>query len=109
LIDLKRRNLKAQKEFPIVVRYNNKPVGECYADLVVDDLMIVEIKAAKTLLPEHEAQLLNYLKATPYEVGLLLNFGPKPEQKRRSFDNNRKEWWQAWHPSFLQRSSASDK
>ncbi|MCI0610724.1 MAG: GxxExxY protein, partial [Anaerolineae bacterium] len=44
---------------------------------------------------EHEAQLLNYLKATPYEVGLLLNFGPKPETKRRSFDNNRKEWYVA--------------
>ena len=56
---------------------------------------IVEVKATKTLLQKHEAQLLNYLKATPFEVGLLLNFGPKPEQKRRSFDNNRKEWWLA--------------
>ena len=61
----------------------------------MNDLVIVEIKATKALLQEHEAQLLNYLKATPYEVGLLLNFGPKPEQKRRSFDNNRKEWWLA--------------
>ena len=51
------------------------------------------IKAAKSLAVEHEAQLLNYLKATPYEVGLLLNFGPKPETKRRSSDNNRKEWF----------------
>jgi GxxExxY protein len=61
----------------------------------VNDLVIVEVKATKALSQEHEAQLLNYLKATPYEVGLLLNFGPKPEQKRRSFDNNRKEWWLA--------------
>jgi hypothetical protein len=44
-------------------------------------------------MPEHEAQLLNYLKATPYEVGLLLNFGPQPQQMRRVFENNRKEWW----------------
>jgi GxxExxY protein len=83
------------REFPIVVRYLEQTVGEYYADLIVNDLVIVEIKATKTLLQEHEAQLLNYLKATHYEVGLLLNFGPKPEQKRRSFDNNRKEWWLA--------------
>jgi len=50
----------------------------------------VELKAAKELSEEHEAQLLNYLKATPYEVGLLLNFGPKPEIKRKAFDNSRK-------------------
>ena len=92
-LELGRRGLKVKQEFPIVVRYLDQVVGEYYADLVVNDLVIVEIKATKTLLQEHEAQLLNYLKATPYEVGLLLNFGPKPEQKRRSFDNNRKEWW----------------
>jgi GxxExxY protein len=61
--------------------------------LVVNDLILLEIKAAKTIASEHEAQLLNYLVATPYEVGLILNFGPKPETKRRSFDNNRKEWF----------------
>ena len=94
-LELERRGLKIKQEFPIVVRYLEQVVGEYYADLVVYDLVVVEIKATKTLLQEHEAQLLNYLKATPYEVGLLLNFGPKPEQKRRSFDNNRKEWWLA--------------
>ena len=52
--------------------------------------MIVELKAVKRLMEEHEAQLLNYLKATPYEVGLLLNFGPKLEIKRKAFDNSRK-------------------
>ena len=52
--------------------------------------MIVELKAVKRLLEEHEAQLLNYLKATSYEVGLLLNFGPKPQIKRKAFDNSRK-------------------
>ncbi|MBU1660313.1 MAG: GxxExxY protein [Chloroflexi bacterium] len=94
-LELERRGLKVNQEFPIVVRYLGQVVGEYYADLLVNDLVIVEIKATKTLLQEHEAQLLNYLKATPYEVGLLLNFGPKPEQKRRSFDNSRKEWWLA--------------
>lgn len=94
-LELKKRGLIVKQEFPIVVRYLEQVVGEYYADLVVNDLVIVEIKATKTLLQEHEAQLLNYLKATPYEDGLLLNFGPKPEQKRRSFDNKRKEWWSA--------------
>ena len=75
--------------------YAGHLIGEYFADLIVNDSVIVEIKATKTLLDEHEAQLLNYLKATSYEVGLLLNFGPKPQQKRRSFDNNRKEWWLA--------------
>ena len=94
-LELEQRELKVMQEFSIVVTYLGKTVGEYYADLIVNDLVIVEIKAAKALAQEHEAQLLNYLKATPYEVGLLLNFGPKPEQKRRSFDNNRKEWWLA--------------
>jgi GxxExxY protein len=58
----------------------------------VADAIIVELKAAKALADEHEAQLLNYLKATPYEVGLLLNFGPKPEFQLRALDNARKEW-----------------
>ena len=98
-LELERRSLNVKQEFSIVVRYLEQIVGEYYADLIVNDLVIVEIKATKTLLREHEAQLLNYLKATPYEVGLLLNFGPKPEQRRRSFDNNRKEWWLAQNRS----------
>ncbi|MBN1452526.1 MAG: GxxExxY protein [Anaerolineales bacterium] len=98
-LELERRGLKVKQEFPIVVHYIGQTVGEYYADLLINDLVIVEIKATKTLSQEHEAQLLNYLKATPYEVGLLLNFGPKPEQKRRSFDNNRKEWWLAENKS----------
>ena len=95
VIELKNRGINAQKEFPIEVYYAGQKVGEYYADLIVNDLVILEIKAVKSLIDEHEAQLLNYLKATPYEVGLLLNFGPKPETKRRSFDNTRKEWWVA--------------
>jgi GxxExxY protein len=98
-IELERRELKVAKEFEIKIHYANQIIGEYYADLIVAESVIVEIKAAKLLAQEHEAQLLNYLKATPYEVGLLLNFGPKPEQKRRSFDNDRKEWWLAQNKS----------
>jgi len=93
MIELTRRGMKVDDELPIHVYYLGQLIGEYYADLVVNDLIILEIKAVKALVTEHEAQLLNYLKATPYEVGLLLNFGPKPETKRRSFDNSRKEWW----------------
>jgi GxxExxY protein len=65
-------------------------VGEYYIDLLIEDCVIVEIKAVKSLLKEHEAQLLNYLKASRMEVGLLLNFGPKPQITRKIFDNHRK-------------------
>lgn len=95
MIELKKRGMNPCDELPIHVYYDGQLIGEYFADLVVNDLVILEIKAAKSLVIEHEAQLLNYLKATPYEVGLLLNFGPKPETKRRSFDNNRKEWFLA--------------
>jgi GxxExxY protein len=73
---------------PIIVHFDDAVVGEYVADLLVNDLVIVELKAVKLLVDEHEAQLLNYLKATPYEVGLLLNFGPKPQHKRKVFDNS---------------------
>lgn len=91
-IELKQRNLQVVQEKPILVQYLDQVVGDYFADLVVEDLVIVEVKAVKTLLEEHEAQLLNYLKATPFEVGLLLNFGPKPQHMRKSFENSRKEW-----------------
>lgn len=92
-IELTDNGLSVIQQRPVSVWYVNQIVGEYFADLVIEDLVLVEIKAVKALLDEHEAQLLNYLKATPYEVGLLLNFGPKPEQKRRAFENDRKEWW----------------
>ncbi len=97
-IELSSHNLVVYQQHPITVEYSGNVVGEYYADLVVNDLVILEIKATKFLMDEHEAQLLNYLKATPYEVGLLLNFGPKPDHKRKSFDNIRKEWWISKHP-----------
>jgi GxxExxY protein len=87
---LRKLDIDAVQEARITVYYASEVVGEYFADLLVSDCVIVELKAVKRLLEEHEAQLLNYLKATPYEVGLLLNFGPKPEIKRKAFDNARK-------------------
>ena len=90
VIELQKVRIPAVPQSPIKVHYENEVIGEYFADLLVADKVIVEIKAAKNLISEHEAQLLNYLKATDIEVGLLLNFGPKPQIKRKAFDNHRK-------------------
>ena len=90
MIELKREDIPAFSQYAIKVFYEDEIVGEYFADILVDDKVIVEIKATRNLALEHEAQLLNYLKATDKEVGLLLNFGPKPEIKRKVFDNLRK-------------------
>lgn len=80
-------NLFVEKQGQIKVYYEEKEVGEYYADLIVNESVIIELKATETLCEEHEFQLLNYLKATEIEVGLLLNFGKKPEIKRKVFSN----------------------
>mgnify|MGYP001575254551 FL=1 len=90
MLELKKENIPAVSQSPIKVLYENETIGEYLADILVDNKVIVEIKAAKGLALENEAQLLNYLKATDIEVGLLLNFGAKPEIKRKVFDNDRK-------------------
>lgn len=90
VIELRKLGLDVIPEACIKVYYNGQVVGEYFADLLVAGVVLVEIKAVRTLAPEHEAQLLNYLKATPYEVGLLLNFGPKPQIKRKVYDNELK-------------------
>ena len=79
------------EEVPLVVRFRGNAVGEYRADLIVDDQVIVEVKCVSQLGPIHRAQLLNYLKATPYERGLLLNFGPKPEFERLIFTTDMKQ------------------
>jgi len=91
LIELERERVPVISQAPIKVSYEGKVVGEYFADMLVDGKVIVEIKASNGLAREHEAQLLNYLKATKIEVGLLLNFGPKPQVKRKVFDNIRKK------------------
>ncbi|MBW2662690.1 MAG: GxxExxY protein [Deltaproteobacteria bacterium] len=90
MIEFKKEGVPAVSQSAIKVYYEDEIVGEYFADILVDDRIIVEIKAARNLASEHGAQLLNYLKATSIEVGLLLNFGPKPEIKRKAFDNYRK-------------------
>lgn len=62
-------------------------MGEYYADILVENKVILELKACEVIMSEHQAQLLNYLKATDVEVGLLLNFGQKPEFKRMILEN----------------------
>jgi GxxExxY protein len=89
-IELENENISAVRQAPIQVFYDQKLIGEYFADILVENKVIVEIKASRQLVEENEAQLLNYLKATKMEVGLLLNFGPKPEVKRKAFDNARK-------------------
>jgi GxxExxY protein len=89
-IELRKAGLKTVKQQEIVVYYDGEGVGDYRADILVNDVVIVELKAARELAEEHEAQLLNYLKATTIEVGLLLNFGVKAEHKRKVYDNERK-------------------
>ena len=89
-IELRKRGLKVVKQDHIMVYYEGEDVGEYYSDLLVEDKVIVELKAAETLIKKHEVQLINYLKATSVEVGLLLNFGENPKFKRKVFSNERK-------------------
>jgi GxxExxY protein len=89
-IALRGAGLCIEKEFPLQARFRGHVVGEFKADLVVSGSVIVEIKAVKALNSSHEAQTLNYLRASVLEVGLLLNFGPKPEVRRLAFSNLRK-------------------
>lgn len=87
LIELKSMGLKAQRQVPVKVYYQEQMVGAYYADIIVEDQVIIELKAAEALCEEHEFQLINYLKATNIEVGLLLNFGKKPQFSRKVFTN----------------------
>jgi GxxExxY protein len=80
-----------EKQKPIKVYYLGQLVGEYYADIVVNNSIVIELKAAEALVEEHEFQLINYLKATEIEVGLLMNFGKQPEFRRNFFTNGRKK------------------
>ena len=89
-IELRKMGLKTTQQQSITVYYDGAVVGEYFADMVVNDAVMLELKAARQLADDHEAQLLNYLKATTIEVGLLLNFGPKPEVRRKLYENSYK-------------------
>ncbi len=90
-IELRALGLHVQAQVPITVYYNGQKVGDYFADIIVDGVVILELKAVDALCEEHSYQLVNYLKATEVEVGLLLNFGKKPQVKRKIFDNEYKK------------------
>ena len=89
-IELQKSGLKTEPQKCVTVFYESKMVGEYFADLLIADSVIVELKAAKTVAEEHEAQLINCLKATGMQVGLLLNFGKRPEFRRKVFQSGRR-------------------
>ena len=91
-IELRKSGLIVESQYPIKVYYDNSIVGEYYADIFVESKIIVEIKAIEILVKESELQLINYLKSTNVEVGLLLNFGKKPEVKRKVYTNDKKNF-----------------
>ena len=84
------KGLKVCRKVEVPVWFRGEKVGDFEADVLVENCLLLELKGVRTLDRAHEAQLLNYLRATDVEVGLLLNFGIKPEFKRLAFDNARK-------------------
>jgi GxxExxY protein len=90
--ELLEQGLNVSPETKINVYYKGHLVGDYYADLMVEGTVICELKTAENLCEADENQLLNYLRATDVEVGLLLNFGKKPEVRRKVYDNEKKYW-----------------
>ena len=90
MIELKKTGIPVVAQSPIKVFYDGEVIGEYSVDILVNNKVMLELKATKCLVEENEAQLLNYLRATEIEVGLLFNFGTNPEIKRKAFDNSRK-------------------
>ena len=90
-IELRKMGLEVKCQYPISVFYESEIVGEYYADIIVNNLVIIELKASNTLSEEHEYQLINYLKATKIELGLLMNFGKEAEYRRKVFMNKFKK------------------
>ena len=89
-IELTEQGITNEKQKPISVFYKGHCVGEYFADIMADKKIIIELKANDAISTANEMQLINYLKATDAEVGLLLNFGKKPEFKRKIFTNDKK-------------------
>jgi GxxExxY protein len=91
ILALQQAGLSARREVSVPVRFRGTKVGQYFADLLVADTILIELKAARGIESAHEAQLLHYLRATEIEVGLLLNFGVRPQFRRLLFDNARKK------------------
>ena len=87
---LKSKGLQVQQQASVLVWFRGEKIGSYEADLIVADVVLIELKACKTLDSSHEAQVLHYLRSTEIEVGLLFNFGPRPQVRRFAFDNQRK-------------------
>ncbi len=92
-IELTEMGYKVDRQKKVIVYYKNQIAGDYSADLTVEDVIICELKTNETISEDNEYQLVNYLKATSIEVGLLLNFGKKPEIRRKIYDNNKKDWF----------------
>jgi GxxExxY protein len=91
LMALEESGLSAAREVPVPVWFRGRKVGQYFADLIVENVVLLELKVSRTLESAHEAQLLHYLRATDVEVGLLLNFGLRAQFRRLLFDNERKK------------------
>jgi GxxExxY protein len=91
LIELKKMGLNAVAQPPVKVFYEGEQVGVYFADILVENKVMLELKTADGIAAENEAQLINYLKATDIEIGLVLNFGKKPQFKKKAFSNEFKE------------------
>ena len=89
-IALRQIGLKVEEQLPIKIYFRGQEIGEYFADMVVNDVILIELKAVGQIVEEHEAQLLNYLKSTKIEVGYVMNFGKSAVFKRKVFDNERK-------------------
>jgi GxxExxY protein len=89
-IALRQIGLKIDEQVPLKVYFRGQEIGEYFADMIVNDLILIELKAVRQIVEEHEAQLLNYLKSTEIEVGYVMNFGKSAEFKRKVLDNDRK-------------------
>ena len=91
IIEFRSNGFECESKKQLKVFYSGREVGEYFPDIIINNMIILEIKASEVLVYENECQLINYLRATSIEVGLLLNFGKKPEFKRKYFTNDRKK------------------
>ena len=89
--ELGKNSLKVEPEKPLSVYYDHVSVGEFFADLYVQDSIIVELKSVQTILKEHEAQLVNYLNAAKRKIGLIINFGPSGVEVKRKYRMSEQE------------------
>ncbi len=90
VVDLRGVGLSVERQVPVIVHFRGHSIGTFKADIIVNQCVVLELKASRAISGAHEAQLLNYLRATEMEVGLIFNFGPRPTFKRLVFANERK-------------------